>query len=75
MIPEPVTSEQAPGAVPPGTPSWITAELISRTISVWQRFYSTELTAADAVEMLTAAENLFAVMQDAARNQGRSRHV
>lgn len=63
-------SGDAPGAVPPGTPPWITRELIDKTISVWQRFYSNRLTAADAVEMLISVSNLFGVLRNAAQPKG-----
>ncbi len=67
----PNISGQDPGAVPPGTPSWITRDLIDKTISVWQRFYSARLTAADAVEMLISVGNLFGVLRNAAQPKGR----
>lgn len=60
-----------PGAVPPGTPPWITRVLIERTISVWQRFYSERLTAADAVEMLITVSNLFGALRNTAPSKGR----
>lgn len=63
-------SGQDSGTVPPGTPAWITRELIDKTISVWQRFYSAQLSAADAVEMLISVGNLFAVLRDAAPSKG-----
>ena len=37
---------------PPGTPDWITAELIDRTVRVWQPHYRELLTTDDAVERL-----------------------
>lgn len=62
--------ERERGSVPPGTPGWITRELIDKTISVWQRFYSNRLTAADAVEMLISVSNLFGVLRNAAQPKG-----
>ncbi len=59
------------GAVPPGTPAWITRDLIDKTISVWQRFYSARLTAADAVEMLISVGNLFGVLRTTAPAKGK----
>jgi hypothetical protein len=53
--------EQVPCAVPPGTPPWITSELIEKTISVWQRFYAMPLTAEDVVEMLMRVSHLMKV--------------
>lgn len=54
--------ELLPGAVPPGSPTWITSELIDKTISVWQRFYDRPLTAEDAVEMLMRVSHLMKVL-------------
>lgn len=56
--------------VPAGAPSWITSELIAKTISVWQRFYRHRLTAAEAVEMLISVGNLFGVLREAAQPKG-----
>ncbi|MEZ6064108.1 MAG: hypothetical protein R3B90_00015 [Planctomycetaceae bacterium] len=67
---QPTLPGQDPGAVPPGTPAWISRDLIDKTISVWQRFYSTRLSAADAVEMLISVGNLFGVLRDAAQTKG-----
>lgn len=58
------------GAVPPGSPPWITRVLINKTITVWQRFYSKRLTAEDAVEMLISVSNLFGVLRKAAQPNG-----
>ncbi len=38
--------------VPPGTPQWITAEMIANTLRVWQPYYEEPLTELDAVEMM-----------------------
>jgi hypothetical protein len=38
--------------LPSGLPTWITAELIEETITVWQPYYATKLTAEDAAEIL-----------------------
>lgn len=46
-------------SVPPGTPQWISRELIDKTIAVWQRFYAAPLTAQDAVEMLLNVGQFF----------------
>lgn len=48
--------------VPPGTPSWVTADLIESTIRVWQPFYSHQLIPEDALEMIMAVDRLFEVM-------------
>ena len=52
----------APVAVPPGTPEWITPELIRRTLQVWQPYYAERLTPEDAVTILRNAGELFAVL-------------
>jgi hypothetical protein len=39
-------------SVASGTPAWITAELISETITVWQPYYTSRLTPSEAVEIL-----------------------
>lgn len=49
-------------AVPPGTPEWITPELIRRTLQVWQPYYAQRLTPEDAVTMIRSAGELFAVL-------------
>lgn len=48
--------------VPAGTPDWITAELIERTIHVWQPFYPTLLTPEEAVTMILNVGRLFDVL-------------
>ena len=54
--------EDAPIALPPGTPEWITPELIRRTLQVWQPYYAERLTPEDAVTMIRSAGELFAVL-------------
>lgn len=44
--------------VPPGTPAWISADLIDHTIRVWQPYYERALTKEEAVEILVAVGNL-----------------
>jgi hypothetical protein len=39
-------------AVPPGTPRWISAELIAETIRTWQPYYQEPLTPEDAIAMI-----------------------
>lgn len=48
---------------PPGTPDWITDELLAQTLRVWQPYYATRLTPHDAVEMLVSTEALFNVLK------------
>jgi len=54
--------DDAAVAVPPGTPAWITPELIRRTLQVWQPYYAQRLTPEDAVTMIRSAGELFAVL-------------
>lgn len=44
--------------VPPGTPPWISADLIDHTIRVWEPHYGQPLTREEAVEILVAVGNL-----------------
>ena len=53
------TREDAKSIVPAGTPDWITAELISETIRVWQPHYDTVLTPEEAVTMILNADRLY----------------
>jgi hypothetical protein len=48
-----------PSIVPAGTPDWITAELIEKTISVWQPYYRAVLTPEEAVTMIQTVGRLY----------------
>lgn len=48
----PNTSAGATASVPPGTPTWITPELIAATLRVWQPYYAKPLSIVDALEIL-----------------------
>lgn len=50
------------GTVPAGAPDWITAELIQRTIEVWQPYYASVLTPEEAVTMIQAVGRLYQVL-------------
>ena len=52
-----------PHAIPVGAPSWITPELVADTIETWQPYYTQDLTADDAVEILMGVGNLFKVLK------------
>ena len=50
--------------VPAGAPHWVTPELLTRTIEVWQPYYADSLTADDALGMILNVGNLFAVLSE-----------
>ncbi len=52
----------AVGTVPPGAPSWVTAELIEQTLRVWQPYYQDPLIPEDAMEMIMAAGRMIDVL-------------
>lgn len=41
-----------PDLVPAGAPDWVTAELISDTLSTWQPYYADTLTPEDALRII-----------------------
>jgi hypothetical protein len=45
--------------IPPGSPPWVTEEMIADTIRVWQPHYKEQLTEEDALEMLLNIVHLF----------------
>jgi hypothetical protein len=51
-------------AMPPGTPSWITMDLVRETVRVWQPYYSTPISLDDAVTILTRVGQLFSVLSE-----------
>lgn len=46
-------------ALPPGTPQWVSAELIEATLRCWQRYYDRPLTVDDVVTMILNAGRMF----------------
>jgi hypothetical protein len=48
--------------VPPGAPSWISAQLIAETIRVWQPYYAETLTPIDALDMILNVSRLVDVI-------------
>lgn len=44
--------------LPPGTPNWISAEMVLETLRVWQPKYQKPLTTEDAISILTNAARL-----------------
>lgn len=57
-----VAGDELAISVPPGTPDWITADLIRLTLKVWQKRYSKPLSIEDAVTIVLNAERLFGVL-------------
>lgn len=57
-----VASGELAISVPPGTPEWITADLIRLTLKVWQKRYERPLSIQDAVTIVLNAEQLFGVL-------------
>ena len=51
-----------PNRVPAGAPSWVTQELIDRTIRVWQPYYKAMLSADDALAMILNVARMFGVV-------------
>jgi hypothetical protein len=51
--------EDAKSIVPPGTPDWITPELIEQTIRVWQPYHQAVVTTEEAVTMIQTVGHLF----------------
>lgn len=61
---------QSPGhALPAGAPAWVTADLIARTIRVWQRYYPTPLTVDDALAMILNVAGLIEVFSQGDRHE------
>ena len=48
--------------LPPGLPGWVTAELLTMTLEVWQPYYADPLTVDDAAAMLTGAGRLLKML-------------
>jgi TorA maturation chaperone TorD len=51
-----------PSGSAPSRPSWVTPELIKKTLTTWQPYYKETLTEQDAVEMLLTVGNLYRVL-------------
>ncbi|MGD9645989.1 MAG: hypothetical protein AB7U73_09760 [Pirellulales bacterium] len=49
-------------SVPTGAPAWVTAELIERTIQVWQPYYPDPLTDDDALAIIQSVGCLIDVL-------------
>ncbi len=51
-----------PAPLPPGTPDWITPDLVRLTIETWQPYYLDSLTGEEAVMMLLNVGRLFGLL-------------
>lgn len=60
------TREDAKSIVPAGSPDWITAELIEKTIQVWQPYYKATLTPEEAVTMIQTVGRLYQALSSGA---------
>lgn len=58
----PATKTSPSSIVPAGAPAWITPELITSTLEIWQPYYDALLTPADACAMILAVSELSAVL-------------
>ena len=56
----PVPAE--PTVLPPGTPAWVTIDLVRLTLKVWQKHYAKPLSTQDAVTIVLNAGQLFGVL-------------
>ena len=56
-------------AVLAGGPSWITADLVEKTLRVMQRHYGQPLTANDALEIITNIGHLFDVLEGGSQSE------
>ncbi|MFO0858343.1 MAG: hypothetical protein U0640_13425 [Phycisphaerales bacterium] len=48
--------------VPPGTPAWITPDLVELTLKVWQKHYDKPLSIQDAVTIVLNAGQMFGAL-------------
>lgn len=58
----PETSDQKSRALPPGTPVWMTVELVEWTIQVWSVQYQKPVTVEEAIEILGNAGRLMTAL-------------
>ena len=58
----PSQPSNASTGLPPGTPPWITPELVQDTIDTWQPYYADDLTIVDALEILMSVGNLIDIL-------------
>jgi hypothetical protein len=56
-------------SVPAGAPSWVTSELIAKTLRVWQPYYSERLTEEEALAMILNVAGLREVLSQGAEHE------
>lgn len=44
--------------VPPGSPEWVTPDLLNHTLEVWNPYYDEQLTVTEALDILMAVSRL-----------------
>ncbi len=49
--------------LPPGTPAWISPELLADTAVTWGRYYGRQLTPDESLEILLAVGRMFDVLE------------
>lgn len=55
--------------MPSGAPSWVTPELIQKTLEVWQPYYEEDLIPEDALAMIMGASQLFHCLSEGHRHE------
>ncbi|REJ65890.1 MAG: hypothetical protein DWQ31_16470 [Planctomycetota bacterium] len=58
----PIKQPSVPVEIPPGTPEWISADLIRDTLVTWQPYYRKSLTVEAAIEILLDVGQLIALL-------------
>lgn len=61
---KPGKAARSRAGLPPGTPDWITPELLIQTRQVWEPRYSNPLTDQDVLEILLTVGRLFDLVGD-----------
>ena len=62
LVPQPRGSASRGSGLPPGTPAWITSDLVALTLKVWQPHYKEPLSPQDAVTIVLNVGKLFGVL-------------
>ncbi len=65
----PAPAQSPAHSLPAGAPAWVTADLIERTIRVWQRFYTVQFTIEDALAMILNVAGLVEVFSRGDRHE------